>query len=180
VGEWLHTGGAAKARLDVAGYGRVDLAPNSRLRLVATGREEHRLELARGTLHALVYAPPRLFVVDTPAATAVDLGCAYTLVVEEDGSGLLEVTAGQVQLENGAGLVSLVPRGAACRMRPGHGPGVPYYRDAPAALRDVDPSDAAAVAAAVAAARPDDALTLRHLLPRVDPSLRPPIQAALD
>lgn len=179
VGEWLATGDDGRARVTVADIGRVDLEPRSRARLVATGRDGHRLELERGTLHALVVAPPRLFVVDTPAATAVDLGCAYTLTVEDGGGGLLHVTAGHVQLEGGGDLVSTVPRGARCRMHPGRGPGVPWYDDAPAPLRDVDPADAAAVRAALEAARPRDVLTLEHLLPRAPSSLRETITARL-
>jgi len=31
--------------------------------------------------------PPGQFIVDTPSATATDLGCAYTLHVDEDGRG---------------------------------------------------------------------------------------------
>ena len=46
---------------------------------------KHCLRLAHGRLSARVTAPPRLFVVDTPAATAIDLGCAYDLAVLTDG-----------------------------------------------------------------------------------------------
>jgi len=37
-----------------------------------------------------------VFVVDTPSASAIDLGCAYTLHVNEDGSGTLRTTLGWV------------------------------------------------------------------------------------
>jgi len=158
VGEWLETG-AARARVTVADIGHVDLEPGSRVRLVGTGAHEHRLELARGKLEALVYAPPRLFVVETPSATAVDLGCAYSLEVDETGRGSLSVLSGHVELAGA--FTCIVPDGAACTLRPGN-PGVPYFRDAPAPLRDVED-----LAAALAAARPRDTLTLWHLLPRV-------------
>ena len=52
---------------------------------------------------ARVVAPPRVLVVETPAADAVDLGCAYALEVEADGSTRLSVTSGQVALEAGEG-----------------------------------------------------------------------------
>jgi len=43
-----------------------------------------------------------IFIVETPLATAVDLGCKYTLEVQEDGSSLLHVTLGLVALERDA------------------------------------------------------------------------------
>jgi len=171
VGEWLATGDG-RARIEVADIGSVDVQPQSKVRLVRTGETEHRLALQEGRLEAMVYAPPRLFVVDTPGAAAVDLGCAYTLEVDANGVGLLDVTSGYVQLEAKDAPASYVPQGAICRMRPGKGPGVPYFRDAPEALRDVDPADEAAVRAALDAARPRDSLTLWHLVPRVDATLR--------
>jgi len=172
VGDWLETDDASRARITVADIGRVDLDPRSRVRLVGTGQQEHRLELERGKLHAWVVAPPRLFVVDTPAATAVDLGCAYILEVDERGDGLLIVTTGYVELQDGGGIASLVPGGAACSMRKGRGPGVPYRQHAPEALRDVDAGNARAVSAALEAARERDTLTLWHLLLRVDEPTR--------
>lgn len=168
VGGWLETDDAARARVKVADIGRVDLAPNSRVRLVATGEDEHRLDLRRGKLHALVYAPPRLFLVDTPAATAVDLGCAYTLEVDEGGTGLLRVDSGHVELLGRDGRTSYVPRGASCRISRG-GPGVPWFEGAAEGL--LDPAGEA-LAPALAAALPRDALTLWHLIARVDEARR--------
>ncbi len=168
VGGWLETDDAGRARVKVADIGRVDLAPNTRVRLVATGEDEHRLDLRRGRLQALVYAPPRLFLVDTPAATAVDLGCAYTLEVDESGTGLLRVDSGHVDLEGRDGRTSYVPRGASCRISRA-GPGVPWFEGAPEGL--LDPAGDALVPA-LAAALPRDALTLWHLIARVDEARR--------
>ena len=42
------------------------------------------------------------FYVDTPAASAVDLGCVYELEVGDDGGGMLEVIYGWVSLEAGS------------------------------------------------------------------------------
>jgi len=169
VGGWLETGADSRARVRVADIGRVDLDANTRVRLLATGEREHRLDLRRGKLHALVYAPPRLFLVDTPAATAVDLGCAYTLEVDEGGAGLLRVTAGHVELHGRDGRSAFVPSGASCRLRAGAGPGVPWFEGADEAL--LDPA-AAGFAEALAGARPRDSLTLWHLLARVEGDAR--------
>src|SRR5262249_7008261 len=73
-GQMLRTGATA-VRLESEAVGRVDVAPNSQLRAIG-GK---RLELVRGGLDAYIWAPAREFVVDTPSARAVDLGCRYTL-----------------------------------------------------------------------------------------------------
>jgi hypothetical protein len=144
--------------------------------LVATGPTEHRLSLARGALHAEVTAPPRLFVIETPAATAIDLGCAYDLEVAADGGAVLTVTKGQVELAGG-GRLSLVPMGATARTRAGAGPGLPWSTawaspELIAAIdrfdRRFDAGDAAAVAEILAHAEPRDTVTLYNLLFRVE------------
>lgn len=177
VGEWLVTDESSRARVDVANIGHVEVDRNSRLRLVETSENEHRLALAQGRISALIYAPPRLFFVDTPSAVAVDYGCAYTLEVDEQGRSVLQVTAGWVALE-AEGRESFVPAGAACASEKGKAPGTPYARDASLrvvnALAEVDFSnDAAARADALTivlkeAGRKRDALTLWHLLARVE------------
>jgi hypothetical protein len=151
------------------------LEPGSRLRLVAARPREQRLSLERGGLLAVITAPPRRFAVETPAATAVDLGCAYTLEVEPSGNALVTVLVGWVSFETG-GSESFIPAGARCATRPGFGPGTPYFTDAAAefknALVTVDlaragsPERAAALATVLASARREDALTLWHLLRR--------------
>ncbi|HKY05120.1 MAG TPA: zf-HC2 domain-containing protein, partial [Blastocatellia bacterium] len=107
VGEWLETGGSSRARISVADIGFVEVEPQTSVRLVRTRLTEHRLELKRGTVHAMIFAPPRLFFVDTPSATAVDYGCAYTLEVDDAGASLLHVTAGWVSLAAAGGRESL-------------------------------------------------------------------------
>ena len=102
--------------------------------LVATRDGHHRLALERGTLHALISAPPGQFVVNTPSATATDLGCAYTLHVDEEGAGYLSVTSGWVALALNQ-RESLVPVGASCRTDPKRGPGTPSYDDADPELK---------------------------------------------
>ena len=171
VGEWLETDAASRAEIAVADIGQVEVEPNTRVRLVETRLTEHRLELERGTLHARFWAPPRLFFVNTPSAVAADLGCAYTLEVDDAGRGLLHVTSGYVALETEA-RSAIVPAGAACMTQPGAGPGTPFFEDAPEAfvesLAKLDlENDPASLDAVLNGARPRDTLTLWHLLARV-------------
>jgi hypothetical protein len=176
VGEWLETDGNSRAQIDVSSIGSVDIDENTRVRLLETHPTEHRLELARGKMSARIWAPPRLFFVNTPSAVAADLGCAYTLEVDDQGSSLLRVTSGWVALEL-ANRESIVPAGAACETRPSVGPGTPYFEDASSGFRqslktiDFDPDTAArraALNAMLDQARPRDTLTLWHLLTRVE------------
>lgn len=181
LGEWLETDDSSRARISVGDIGQVQIEPNSQVKLVAARRTEHRLSLQRGKMHAFIWAPPRQFFVDTPSAVAVDLGCAYTLEVNDDGQGLLLVTSGWVAFE-WKGRESFVPAGAACVTRPLLGPGTPYFTDSSdeftGALErfDTAKSDAAARAAALekilAMARERDALTLWHLLARTNDNER--------
>jgi FecR protein len=172
VGEWLETDGSSRAQIAVGTIGNVDIDQNTRVRLLQTEPTEHRLELARGKMSARIWAPPRLFFVDTPSAVAADLGCAYTLEVDENGGSLLRVTSGWVALEL-RDRESIVPAGAACETQPGIGPGTPYFEDAPKvfreALRKFDfEHDASALTALLDQARSRDTLTLWHLLARVN------------
>jgi FecR protein/Putative zinc-finger len=172
VGEWLETDGNSRAQIAVSSIGNVEIDENTRVRLLETHDTEHRLELARGKMSARIWAPPRLFFVDTPSAVAADLGCAYTLEVDDRGASLLRVTLGWVALEL-KDRESMVPAGAACETRPGVGPGTPYFEDASPAFREalekVDfENDAAALTSLLDQARPRDTLTLWHLLARVD------------
>ncbi len=179
VGQWLDTGAQGRAEIDVADIGRVHVDPGTRVRLVTTRAGEHRLQLAQGTLHALIWAPPGQFFVDTPSSTAVDLGCAYTLQVDQTGAGLVRVTTGWVGFEF-RGREAFIPAGAVCATRPGVGPGTPYYEDMPAATRDAlatldfghatSDARAAALTRVLTDAREHDAVTLWHLLSRVESS----------
>jgi hypothetical protein len=133
------------------------------------------MSLARGLIHARIWAPPKLFFVNTPSATAVDLGCEYTLQVDDSGGGLIRVTLGWVSFE-GNGRESFIPEGAIGRTRPGAGPGTPYYADAPSGYGEAlavldfsapdDPRRADSFDFILSSARRRDALTLWHLLTR--------------
>lgn len=178
VGEWLETDDVSRAQINVGMIGRLNVEPNTRIRLLQARLTDHRLDLARGTIHATIWAPPRLFFVETVAAVAVDLGCEYTLHIEDNGSGLLHVTAGYVALES-HGRESVVPAGALCAMRPGVGPGTPYAEDASQPLRealtklDFQNGGADELDTIFRDARFADTFTLWHLLVRVEPALRP-------
>ena len=175
VGQWLETDGASRARINVASIGQVQIDANTRVRLVETQPTEHRLELARGKMSARIWAPPRLFFVDTPSAVAADMGCAYTLEVDDTGASLLRVTSGWVALEL-KDRESMVPTGAACQTRPGVGPGTPYFEDASPEFRQAlttidfggNPSDKVAIDTLLKTSRARDTLTLWHLLGRVN------------
>lgn len=183
VGAWLETSGGAVADVRVANIGALTVYGDSRLRLVGTGAGGHRMELARGKVAARVVAPPRLFVVDTPVATAVDLGCAYELAVDADGRTHLRVTSGVVSLE-GHGRVAYAPRGTEVIAEPGRGPGTPVALGAPdllrAAVARFDAGDDAAVRAIVDGAELRDTITLWNLLSRTAAPERATVIARLD
>ena len=182
VGQWLETDNSSRAKISVASIGLVEIDPNTRVRLLETRATEHRLELARGRMSAHIWAPPRLFYVDTPSAVAADLGCAYTLEVDDAGASLLRVTSGWVALQL-RDRESVVPAGAACATRPGIGPGTPYFEDASETFRTAltkldfesgasSGDDNSQLKQVLSESRVRDTLTLWHLLYRVNPSDR--------
>jgi len=177
VGDVLHTNAATRATIQVGAIGYVNVEPNSTIRLLEATATDHRLALDKGTMHATIFAPPRLFFVETPSALAVDLGCAYTMSVDESGGSILEVTSGWVSLEYG-GRESIIPAGAMCATRTGFGPGTPFQQDASPALRqalgtyDFGLADSASLAVVLHEARNIDSITLWHLLFRTGGSHR--------
>jgi FecR protein len=178
VGQTLITNSSSRASLSEDDLGQIQIDPNSRVRLLQTGPNHKRLQLDLGTIHAAIWAPPGQFVVDTPSAVAVDLGCAYTLQVAPDGSGTIRTTMGWVGFHLN-GRDSFIPAGAMCSTRPKVGPGTPYFEDASESFRgalhlfdlgDQSPDSRPAflhLATVLSQARPRDALTLWHLLSRV-------------
>ena len=175
VGQLLVTNSNSRATLTVAEIGEIRVDPDTRVRLVQTMRDRKRIALEQGTIHAAIWAPPGEFVVDTPSAVAVDLGCAYTLHVAPDGSGLLRTTLGWVGFHSN-GHDSFIPAGAAAFTRRGLGPGTPYFEDASESFRlalaqldfdEVSPeSRAEFMQKVLTQARKQDALSLWHLLSR--------------
>jgi hypothetical protein len=170
AGDWLETG-AAKVELDLDSTGEVEVEPDSRVRLVRSGKDRQQLALARGTLRATIWAPPGEFSVATPSATAVDLGCIYTLVTDAQGNGLVRVEMGWVAFED-YGRESFIPEGAVCHTSARRGPGIPYFESTSPVLRQLvkamdDSGNPEPLSAALGAATRQDGVTLWHLLRRV-------------
>ena len=176
LGQTLITDSRSQANISVADIGTVNVEPNSRLRLLSEGKGRNRLALDRGTIHAFIWASPGEFTVDTPSALAVDMGCAYTLQVDDSGAGLLRTTRGWVGFKLND-REAFIPAGAVCATRPKIGPGTPYFEDASGsfceALSKFDFASAtqeertAELDKILAGARQRDALTVWHLLARV-------------
>jgi hypothetical protein len=173
----VETDARSSATIAVGRIGRAALGPGSRLRLLGADASEHRLSLERGTMHASVDAPPRYFMVQTASALAVDLGCAYTLTVDERGNGALTVEEGEVELQLGTVRVAVLA-GNTASLRDGRGPGLPYPVRASDSLRravaayDADPSSTAALQGVIDAADARSTITLWHLLQRAEPAQR--------
>ncbi len=181
IGQMLETDRQSRASLRADDTGKIDVDPSTRLRLLSMGSGLKRIALDRGTIHTYIWAPAGQFVVDTPSAVTVDLGCAYTLRVDDSGAGMVRTSLGWVGFKLN-GHESFIPAGAACATRPKIGPGTPYFEDASvefrAALTRFDFEDSTPqqrahdVATVLGAARNRDALTLWHLLARVDDEQR--------
>jgi hypothetical protein len=171
AGQTVLTGGDTEIGFRAEQFGTMLIGPDSELR----AGTDRRLELQHGLLHAYIWAPPRQFVVDTPSARAVDLGCQYTIEVDASGDGLLRVSLGWVAFQNG-GQEAFIPQGAACVTRKRQGPGIPFYEDASELLRRslsaFEQGDTAALGGVLTAARASDAITVWHLLTRVAESDR--------
>jgi len=176
VGEAFETNRVSTANIAVADIGRLELGPMTRLRLLQSVAGRKRIALDRGTIHVAIWAPPGEFVVDTSSAVAVDLGCMYTLRIEENGNGLLRTTLGWVGFQSN-GHESLIPAGAAAATYAESGPGLPFFEDASKEFRSaVSQFDSAKEGSAqrfaaqqviLREARARDGLTLWHLLSRV-------------
>jgi hypothetical protein len=166
AGQVIRTGKGAGISLQAGELGRIDLLADSELRAGSL----RRMDLRRGTLHAFIWAPPRQFSVETPSTRVVDMGCEYTLGVDEAGNGLLRVSTGWVAFQSGRG-EAFIPEGAACATRKLGGPGIPFFEDAApewkAALASYESGNAAALGEILHGARKRDALSLWHLLTRV-------------
>jgi hypothetical protein len=171
----LETDGRSRASIAFSEIGQVEIDPETRLRLAESRSSRTRLELERGTIHAMIWAPPGEFLVGTPSALAVDVGCAYTLQVDDSGAGILRTRMGWVGFRLN-GREAFIPAGAVGETRPGIGPGTPYFEDASpelrTALREFDftklseEQRSAQLGIVLANAHKNDALTLWHLLGR--------------
>jgi hypothetical protein len=170
VGESVETDGHSRAEISVGRVASLEMEPNTSLRLTQSRRFEHRVSLERGKVHAVIWARPKLFFIDTPSAVAVDLGCAYSLEVDNEGNTVVRVSHGLVSIES-HGHNSYILEGAVCVARKGLGLGTPYYSDAsPALIQALDDFDVhgrtEVLPTVLSEARPKDAPTLWHLIPK--------------
>ena len=177
AGTTITTDATSSVRLAVGGIGQVEIGSATRVRLLAARRAEHRLALDVGAIQARISAPPRLFVVETPSATAVDLGCQYTLAVDPRGGSLIHVTVGWVELSRLGG-ASVVPFNMSAYTRPGFPPGTPFADRADDSLKaalyrfDFERGGENALLAVLVGAKASDAITLWHLLARTEGTAR--------
>ncbi|MFN2239011.1 MAG: hypothetical protein ABR524_06440 [Thermoanaerobaculia bacterium] len=124
-GERLQVDAEKPALVRIARIGRMRVDPGSEIELVRTGGTRHHLALERGSVAIGVWAPPFSVAIRTPDGYVYDMGCAFELETG-DGSTVVRVTSGWVQLENVWGEV-LVPEGAEARMSSGSAPTVPLF-----------------------------------------------------
>lgn len=164
VGGVLDTGDAT-AELAIANIGTAELAANTRVRLDRSEtNQRQQIHLERGRMHARVTAPPRIFAVTTPSTSVTDLGCEYTIEIDANGKGWIEVQSGMVELESSAPAVIVAPAGTRARMREGRAPSLPVSITASGPLRDAvlawEQGTPDALTALLAVATPDDAITI--------------------
>jgi hypothetical protein len=177
VGEVVRTGND-RMRLVSRAVGTIDVAENTTLRVLETRHRQHRLELTSGTIHARTFSPPGAFAIQTPRASAIDLGCEYVLSIGPTGQGTLHVIAGWVQLTH-EWTESVVPGGSEAVIGPDGELSAPYFDDAPDALKDAvrryslgGPGRAHDLQTILTLARRRDSLTLINLFRRATPDER--------
>lgn len=118
LGKWLETGADGRVRMRVADIGWIELEPNSKLMAIESRPGRRRLRLEAGAIRAQISAAPGVFLVETPIARAIDLGCAYTLRLQSPHEGEVHVSAGWVAMDRGF-RQSLVPAGSLARFAEG-------------------------------------------------------------
>ncbi len=173
VGETI-TVGRSPMELTIANIGKAQVAAGSAISLITTSAHEHRLALRHGRMHATVVAAPRLFIVETAAATAIDLGCEYDVAIDRAGVGSLTVMTGAVELTSKFGAI-VVPAGYSASLAPNQGAGVPILTASKGYLAEIATDIAAGKPIAATrwqAPTDDDTITLAYLLPRLDAASR--------
>jgi hypothetical protein len=191
-GTWF-TATQGRRELALGHLGEITLEEGTRLQVHRLAADEARLFLERGALEAKVSgaARPRFFQVATPASVCVDLGCRYTLRVDEHGDAVVRVMTGRVAFENG-GREVYVPALATCKAYKDRGAGTPRFEDARqelvAALDAFDRSVRSGTETRRQLARmvlallrePKDALPAWHLLQDDDPAIVVAAEQALE
>jgi hypothetical protein len=186
TGSWIGKSGEQRT-ITIADIGTVVAEADTRLKIICADDQLHKLRLERGTIHASISAnaKPRLFQVETPSTTCVDLGCMYSLSVDDNGETFVRVTVGQVAFVAND-REYFVPAGAHCSSHAQRGIGAPVWDDAGEALetavkefdRSAPPERLATAHAVIAnATRDKDVLTLWHLFHNRDRAI---IEIAVD
>jgi len=185
VGQWLTTANNERAQLQVADIGTLDISENSRIRIKHSITDtEHRLELDHGTVNAHVDAPPKLLVIESDLGQIVDMGCAYTLAIDQNNEGYLHVTQGAVVIEQPNKKIHInahknptttklpiyLPAGARIESNQNHGLCLPFFDDSDAALIRVLRQIPHTPIPMSLFQRPQDSLTLWYALERVENS----------
>jgi hypothetical protein len=134
AGGVVETDAGSRAEIRAGRVGRIEVEPGSRVRLVSTGSGGHRLGVDRGRIAARLWSPPFTFGFTTPTADAFDVGCAFTMDVDDRGTSTVRVTSGWVQLET-PDRQQLIPEGAIAIAEAGKRIGTPFFDDASAAFK---------------------------------------------
>ena len=181
VGEMLQTGPSSSAMVRIGRVGRMEVRPNSALRLTRSSGGHYDVSLLHGTISATTWAPPFTFTVGTQSGLVADLGCAFTTTLDNDGIGMVRVTSGWVSVDTGERQV-LIPAGAASYLRPNHLPGTPFFEDSSPEFQDAlqqldfnvqdEAGRAATLARLLGSARRPDVYTLMRLMRKVNGSER--------
>lgn len=173
IGDWIITDNSSSAEIQAAGIGNIKLDPGTNVKFIISENGNHRIMLETGTIEADIYTSPRTFFVETKSATAIDLGCSYTMTVSENGDGVLYVKEGLVALQ-AHGRESLVPAGKFCMSKEGIGPGTPYSAGTSQNLKnalmkfDFQNGGDKSVQIILKNARKTDAVTLLNLMQRLN------------
>lgn len=178
VGERLDTTTSATAKLALRG--ELNAAAGADVRRLEG--EGARLELRRGRVQVAVDAPAGWLRIALPGVSLVDLGCAFEVVVADDGTGITRVTSGAVALEGRTR--SVVPAGAMAASWPDGRAGLPVALGADpgwiARVDRFDQGEGELQELLDAAEEPSAALTLLHLLDRVPATRRAEVVLAME
>jgi ferric-dicitrate binding protein FerR (iron transport regulator) len=172
LGDTVETVNGSQVELRIATLGWVKMAPGSRLTVLESHEHRQRLRLDQGEVEARIAADPGVFVIETPFARVVDLGCAYKLAMLSSGEGEVRVTEGWIQVDYGD-QESLVPAGSMANFAPGGAISPPYRTAASPRFRapllawwQGGPAQKAHLLQALRHAEKQDALTLLNMLIR--------------
>lgn len=118
----------AATEVEVGEIGRLQFRPGSRFRIVKSTDTQKVMQLLEGSFDALIISDPYVFQVITESGRLDDLGCAYEVSVNREGSGRVAVTSGWVRV-NASSQESLVKQGYEVDLEKGQPPSIPRKID---------------------------------------------------